>query len=102
MGVLYGKYDLLDKLTAYRVQPAPADPPGMFEIGTGNFEGMYCVLWVSVIYHRTHCKCTELLANDHVSLIDFYPRSGSLKLRRKPSHTPNATLKHYQTNHQSK
>jgi selenocysteine lyase/cysteine desulfurase len=40
MGVLYGKYDLLDKLTAYRVRPAPADPPGKFETGTGNFEGM--------------------------------------------------------------
>jgi selenocysteine lyase/cysteine desulfurase len=40
MGVLYGRYDLLDKLTAYRVRPAPADPPGKFETGTGNFEGM--------------------------------------------------------------
>ena len=40
MGVLYGKYDLLDKLTAYRVHPAPSDPPGKFETGTGNFEGI--------------------------------------------------------------
>jgi len=44
MGVLYGKYDLLDKLTAYRVRPAPSDPPGKFETGTGNFEGMCGVL----------------------------------------------------------
>jgi selenocysteine lyase/cysteine desulfurase len=44
MGVLYGKYDLLDQLTAYRVHPAPADPPGKFETGTGNFEGMCGVL----------------------------------------------------------
>ena len=44
MGVLYGKYDLLDNLTAYKVRPAPQDPPGKFETGTGNFEGMCGVL----------------------------------------------------------
>jgi selenocysteine lyase/cysteine desulfurase len=44
MGVLYGKYNLLDKLTAYKVRPAPKDPPGKFETGTGNFEGMCGVL----------------------------------------------------------
>jgi selenocysteine lyase/cysteine desulfurase len=42
--VLYGKYDLLDRLTAYRVRPAPADPPDKFETGTGNFEGICGVL----------------------------------------------------------
>jgi selenocysteine lyase/cysteine desulfurase len=46
MGVLYGKYDLLDSLTAYKVRPAPKDPPGKFETGTGNFEGMCGVLGV--------------------------------------------------------
>jgi cysteine desulfurase family protein (TIGR01976 family) len=44
MGVLYGHYDLLDRLTAYKVRPAPKDPPGKFETGTGNFEGMCGVL----------------------------------------------------------
>ena len=44
MGVLYGRYDLLDQLTAYKVRPAPQDPPGKFETGTGNFEGMCGVL----------------------------------------------------------
>jgi len=42
--VLYGKYDLLDELTAYRVRPAPHNPPGKFETGTGNFEGYAGVL----------------------------------------------------------
>jgi selenocysteine lyase/cysteine desulfurase len=28
LGVLYGKYDLLDRLHAYKVRPAPDDPPG--------------------------------------------------------------------------
>lgn len=40
LGVLYGRYELLDRLPAYRVRPAPQDPPGKFETGTGNFEHM--------------------------------------------------------------
>ncbi|OGV95897.1 hypothetical protein A2W24_01010 [Microgenomates group bacterium RBG_16_45_19] len=44
MGVLYGRYDLLDQLTTYKVRPAPKNPPSKFETGTGNFEGMCGVL----------------------------------------------------------
>ncbi len=40
MGILYGKYDLLDKLDSYKVRPAPAVPPGKWETGTVNFEGV--------------------------------------------------------------
>jgi len=40
IGVLYGKYDLLDRLQAYKVRPAPADPPGKYETGTQNHEGI--------------------------------------------------------------
>lgn len=40
VGVLYGRYDLLDQLPAYSVRPAPADPPGKWESGTPNFEGI--------------------------------------------------------------
>jgi len=43
-GLLYGKYDLLDELTAYKVRPAPDEPPGKFETGTGNFEAIAGVL----------------------------------------------------------
>jgi cysteine desulfurase family protein (TIGR01976 family) len=39
-GILYGRYDRLAELPAYRVRPAPADPPGKFETGTPNFEGI--------------------------------------------------------------
>jgi selenocysteine lyase/cysteine desulfurase len=63
MGVLYGKYDLLDKLTAYRVRPAPTEPPGKFETGTGNFEGMCGVLgalkyleWVGKTFRDEHAE----------------------------------------------
>lgn len=44
VGILYGRYDLLDELPAYKVRPAPYDPPGKFETGTGNFEGIAAVL----------------------------------------------------------
>ena len=38
--MLYGRYDLLDQLSAYRVRPAPSTPPGKFQTGTPNFEGI--------------------------------------------------------------
>jgi cysteine desulfurase family protein (TIGR01976 family) len=38
LGILYGRYDLLESLPAYKVRPAPALPPDKFETGTGNFE----------------------------------------------------------------
>jgi cysteine desulfurase family protein (TIGR01976 family) len=38
LGALYGRYEVLDGLPAYKVRPAPEDPPGKFETGTGNFE----------------------------------------------------------------
>ncbi len=43
-GVLYGRYDLLEALTAYKVRPAPDSPPGKWETGTQNHEGLAGVL----------------------------------------------------------
>jgi selenocysteine lyase/cysteine desulfurase len=40
MGVLYGRYNLLDRLRAYKVRPAGEQPPDKFETGTKNHEGM--------------------------------------------------------------
>jgi cysteine desulfurase family protein (TIGR01976 family) len=39
-GTLYGKYDLLDRLPAYKVRPAKNKPPYKFETGTQNHEGI--------------------------------------------------------------
>lgn len=39
-GVLYGRYELLDRLRAYKVRPAPDNPPGKFETGTQSHEGI--------------------------------------------------------------
>ncbi|MBI3763379.1 MAG: cysteine desulfurase-like protein, partial [Chloroflexi bacterium] len=40
VGVMYGKRDLLDRLPAYKVRPAENTPPGKFETGTQNHEGI--------------------------------------------------------------
>ena len=40
LGILYGRYDLLESLNAYKVRPAPKLPPGKFETGTQNHEGI--------------------------------------------------------------
>ncbi|MBI5943879.1 MAG: cysteine desulfurase-like protein [Chloroflexi bacterium] len=43
-GILFGKRDLLEKLTAYKVRPATNKLPGKFETGTQNHEGIAGVL----------------------------------------------------------
>ncbi len=43
-GALYGRYDLLNELKAYKVRPATDEPPGKFETGTQNHEGVAGVL----------------------------------------------------------
>ena len=43
-GVLYGRYDLLNELKAYKVRPATNSLPGKFETGTQNHEGIAGVL----------------------------------------------------------
>jgi cysteine desulfurase family protein (TIGR01976 family) len=43
-GALYGRYDLLDELKAYKVRPATNSLPGKFETGTQNHEGIAGVL----------------------------------------------------------
>jgi len=40
LGALYGRYDLLDKLPAYKVRPAGTTPPDKFETGTHSFEAL--------------------------------------------------------------
>jgi cysteine desulfurase family protein (TIGR01976 family) len=43
-GALYGKYDLLQELKAYKVRPASDELPYKFETGTQNHEGIAGVL----------------------------------------------------------
>lgn len=60
VGILFGRYDLLDNLMAYKVRPAPNDPPGKFETGTLNHEGIAGVLgaieyleWIGTTFGMT-------------------------------------------------
>ncbi|GCE27307.1 cysteine desulfurase-like protein [Dictyobacter alpinus] len=43
-GILYGKYDLLERLTAYKVRPAGQHTPDKFETGTQSYESIAGVL----------------------------------------------------------
>ena len=40
LGALYGRYEVLESLPAYKVRPADDDPPDKFETGTQNFEAL--------------------------------------------------------------
>ena len=43
-GILYGKYDLMNELKAYKVRPSGNEPPDKFETGTQSFESIAGVL----------------------------------------------------------
>lgn len=40
IGVLWGRYELLDRFQAYKVRPSEATPPGKWMTGTQNHEGL--------------------------------------------------------------
>jgi cysteine desulfurase family protein (TIGR01976 family) len=40
LGVLFGREELLSRIQAYKVRPASDEPPGKFETGTQNHEGI--------------------------------------------------------------
>ena len=40
LGMLYGRREMLERLPAYRVRPAPATLPGKWEVGTQNHEAL--------------------------------------------------------------
>lgn len=39
-GILYGKYEHLERIEAFKVRPAPQEPPGKWETGTQSFESL--------------------------------------------------------------
>jgi selenocysteine lyase/cysteine desulfurase len=43
LGVMYGRYDLLDELPAYQVRPAKPVPPGKWETGVQSFESINAI-----------------------------------------------------------
>jgi cysteine desulfurase family protein (TIGR01976 family) len=62
-GILWGRREVLDRLTAYRVRPAPTEGPGKFETGTASREALAGVLgalehyqWVGTEYGGAGAK----------------------------------------------
>ena len=100
LGVLYGRYELLDKLTAYRVRPAPQDPPGKFETGTGNFEHMAGLLgaleyfeWVGSAYGQAPSGASRIQRlKQGVAAIGAYEHELSQTLLDMLQETPGITI----------
>ncbi|HUH98083.1 MAG TPA: cysteine desulfurase-like protein [Anaerolineales bacterium] len=82
-GILYGKRELLEKLFAYKVRPAPNQLPGKFETGTQNHEGLAGVLG-AVEYFEWIGR--EFGVNDK-ALTDYTGRRLELKKAMAAVHT---------------
>jgi len=63
-GALYGKYDLLDELKAYKVRPASDALPYKFETGTQNHEGIAGVLGALEYFEWLAAEFGDGYAND--------------------------------------
>ena len=77
-GILYGKYDLLDTLTAYKVRPSGNLPPDKFETGTQSFESIAATLgaleyfaWLGKQFGGTSGPLSKALRKG-IAVIDAY------------------------------
>jgi cysteine desulfurase family protein (TIGR01976 family) len=105
-GILYGRYDLLDELTAYKVRPASNEPPGKFETGTQNHEGIAGVLgaveyldWVGTAFggelqaqHAEHYQGRRLRLKQAMSTIRAYEFEISRLMLDILAETPGVSL----------
>jgi cysteine desulfurase family protein (TIGR01976 family) len=88
-GILYGKYSLLDQLTAYKVRPSGSLPPDKFETGTQSFESIAGVLgtldyltWIGTTFgaefaplYREHFSDRKLALKQAMATIESYEYS---------------------------
>jgi cysteine desulfurase family protein (TIGR01976 family) len=89
-GILYGKYDLLEKLTAYKVRPAHDNTPDKFETGTQSFESIAGVrgaldylAWIGTTFGTLPPERTEqrrLALETGMSVLGEYEQQLSLAL----------------------
>lgn len=77
-GALYGKYDLLHELPAYKVRPASNELPYKFETGTQNHEGIAGVLGALEYFQWLGQEFGNEYANEWVEK-DFSGRRLALK-----------------------
>ncbi len=86
LGVLYGKYDLLDELPAYKVRPSGNRPPDKFETGTANHEGI-----------AGACAAIDYLASVGSKYgAPFVPQAGAYAGRRQLLKTAMLAIKAYE------
>jgi cysteine desulfurase family protein (TIGR01976 family) len=88
-GILYGKYDLLERLTAYKVRPSGAHTPDKFETGTQSFESIAGVLgtldylaWIGTTFGMDNTRETERhsVLREGMRVLGEYEHQLSLKL----------------------
>ncbi len=105
-GMLYGRLDLLESLKAYRVRPAPAQAPGKFETGTGNFEGMAGLLgaleyleWLGNTFGSEHAELYQeeysgrrLAFKQAMAALRSYEMEVNRALLAQLQETPGATV----------
>ncbi|MDZ4158267.1 MAG: cysteine desulfurase-like protein, partial [Anaerolineaceae bacterium] len=106
LGILYGRYELLDGLRAYRVRPSSPNPPGKFETGTAAFESISGLLgaleylqWVGEEYgsdfrtrHAPSYEGRKLVFKQAMSAIQVYELELNLALLSAIQQTPGVQL----------
>ncbi len=106
LGILYGRYPLLDELPAYRIRPAPVQPPGKFETGTAPFESISGLLgtleylhWLGEQYgqeFRPRLEATyqgrRLVFKQAMNAIQSYELQLNLALLKALQQTPSVRL----------
>ena len=70
MGVLYGRYEILESLPPRKVRPAGEFPPDKFETGTNNFEGISGAAAAVDYLASVGRRFGDGPAKDHLELID--------------------------------
>jgi cysteine desulfurase family protein (TIGR01976 family) len=101
LGIMYGRYDLLDSMDAYKVRPAPNDPPGKWETGTQSFEALAAVLAAMEYLEGIGRQFGNLVAKDGdvpsnrrdrleqaMMVISQYEQSLSLRFLQKATSVP--------------
>ncbi len=80
-GIFYGRYDLLDALTPYKVRPATDTTPGKWETGTQNHEGIAGILgaleyleWVGQTF-GTGADSRKGRLNEAMTVINAYEQT---------------------------
>lgn len=95
VGILYGKYELLDELKAYKVRPASNEPPEKWQTGTANFEGiagvhgaLQHIAWIGEQYGQEHQA--GLLSKYHADALKL--KTGMAAIREHEYHISQAMM----------